>query len=113
MGFKEFVFETNNYKDGFGNPDAEKLYQEVLRKIVDVNKNFAVMMKGGRLDVLPKDAEEGDNVSGPTLAKTLLPKVQKAVKGFGISAEILNIKQSPKSIRQGKPLYGAIKLTWN
>jgi hypothetical protein len=107
------AFETNNYKDGFGNPDAEKLYQEVLRKIVDVNKNFAVMMKGGRLDVLPKDAEEGDNVSGPTLAKTLLPKVQKAVKGFGISAEILNIKQSPKSIRQGKPLYGAIKLTWN
>ena len=111
--FRDYINEVSNYKDSFGNPDAEKLYKDILRDIVDVNKNFAVMYRGGRLDVLPKTAQDGDLESGPALAKKLLPKIQKAVKPFNISAELTDLERGPRHTRLNKPLHGAIAFIWN
>jgi len=110
--FKEmFINEAKEYRDSFGNPDSEALYREVLRKIIDVDDNYAVMFPG-RLDVLPKSAEAGDFESGPELAKQLLPKIQKAVKPFNISAELINVNRGTMNTRINR-LHGAIKFTWN
>ena len=108
--FKEMFNETS-FKDGFGNMDWEKFYKEILRDIIDVKKNWAVMYKKGRLDILPKTAEDGDLESGPALAKKLLPKIQKAIKKYGFKAEIINIKMGPRSKRLNKSLEGGIKFT--
>lgn len=109
--FKDFYFESlgSEFIDSFGNFDSQKLYQTILRPIVNVKDNFAVMYKN-RLDVLPRDAKNGDVTSGPDLAKQLLPKIKKALEPFDINCEILNLQQSPKSEKQSKPLFGSIKI---
>ena len=111
--FRDYINEVSNYKDGFGNPDAEKLYQDIIKDIVNVDKNFAVMYRAGRLDVLPKNAQDGDLESGTALAKKLLPKIQKSVIPFNISAELTDLKRGPRHTRLNKPLHGAITFIWN
>ena len=97
------------FLDPFGNFNSDKLYDEVLRDIVDVKNNYAVMYKK-RLDVLPRNAKEGDTTSGPALAEELLPKIKKALKKYNLDAEILQLDRGPKLIRTNKPLYGSIKI---
>lgn len=108
MATKEI--KNDLYFDGFGNIDFMKIYKNILRDIVDVENNYAVMYSSGRLDVLPKNAEDGDLISGNILALKVLPKIILSLKPIGFNAEIIKVQQSQRGDRLKKPLMGAIKI---
>lgn len=102
--------EKNLYVDGFGNIDFIKIYKNILRDIVNVENNYAVMYSGGCLDVLPKSAKDGDLISGNALALELLPKILLALKPIGLNAEIIKVQRTARRIKLKKPLMGVIKI---
>lgn len=102
--FKDTINE--NYENEF-----KKLYSDILRDIIDVNKNSAVMYTSGILHVVPKSAEKGDTKSGPKLAEVLLPKIEKALKGTNYKVEVIKVSQGPVHKRKKKPIYGGLKFS--
>lgn len=101
--------EFSEYIDSLGNIRHRDLYKDILRDIVNVDKNWAVMY-GTKLHITPKAAANGDMEMGPNYAKKILPKIQKAVKKHGLDAKLFDVILGPKSKRKNSPKPGGIKI---